>query len=1124
MSDKISEWLHGLGLEQYTDSFKQNAIEPHILPDLCEDDLKELGVGALGHRKILLREIAALQAERASCDSGIDISAKTSTAVPDEDASAWSRTPGERKPVTMLFADIVGSTALTEKLDPEEAHELLYRAAQRMCELAEQFQGTVCRFMGDGIMAMFGAPIASERHALEACQAALAMQQWIAAYADELEAGHNARIQIRVGLHSGEVVVLEVGDDPERPEYDASGPTVPIAARMEENAKAGAILMTSTTRTLAGDLIEADEHAAVSVKGISDPVRVFELRKIRAGDSSAVFGMHAPFVGRRAELAQFRGLLGECLESHHGQTIYLRGEPGIGKTRLVEEMTLHARQQGFELHKALVLDFGVGKGQEAVPALVRSLLGIKQGSGKVKREKKVERAETSGLVDTEQRVYLNDLLDLNQPLELRTLYDAMEVNTRIDGKHRVVADILARRAAQNPVLLVIESLHWAGGDELDYLVTLTETVAEHRVLMLLTSRMEGDPIDTNWRARTSEHPVVTWDLGPLRTEECLEMVTSIGGVDQEFARFCVARAEGNPLFLEQLLLGGEKVSSESIPDSIKSLVLSRIDHLSRQNKLALRAASVLGQRFDHDGLCFLLDNDKYEIQGLVEHHLLRPEGAQYMFTHALIQGGAYTSLLKSQRADLHRRAAEWFAERDSVLHAEHLDRAGDDAAANAYLRAAQLQSDLYRPERALQLTHRGIEIAPPPEQFALACLEGELLRIIGDIPESIEAYRQAAEAAGGEIGRCQAWIGMAEGLSHSGAHEELIELLDNAEEIAQEHNLVLELARIYLIRGSVLFFRGEIDACLEAGKSSLTYARDAGSAEVEAQALSGLGNAEYNRGRFISAKRYFDFCLELARERGFGRIIAANLSHRGYVTYWQNDINATRGDYVEAVEQARKTSDQRAEMLALIIGGSFWAGVGNLSEGEQWLDRALAITRRSGARIFEGVCSYLLGRFALLRGDREQARKLVKAGVEVLTQSESGMTFGGPIALGVLALAAETPEQSRETLERAEALLDAGSVGHNYLNFYEDAMEVSLHIQAWEEVDRYAEALENYTLAEPLPRSDFIIARGRALAAHGRGERGDAARSELQRLRDEAEAIGIAASVPALEQALGEFS
>jgi class 3 adenylate cyclase/tetratricopeptide (TPR) repeat protein len=1124
MSEQVSKWLDGLGLGQYGANFIEHQVGMQILTEIGDADLREMGVSALGHRKALLKAIELLRQEQSGLSDvsavNSDATLADSTDSSEEDITAWSRTPGERKPVTMLFADIVDSTALTESLDAEESHELLYRATKRMCQAVENNQGTVCRFMGDGVMAMFGAPLASERHALEACKAALEMQAAISRYSKKLELNHAAGIQIRVGLHSGEVVVLDVGDDPNKPEYDASGPTVPIAARMEQAAPAGGILITRNTYALAARWIETADHGEVNAKGLTRPVPVFELKKIRNRSEPVDIAETRPIVGRRSELAQFRGLLQVCGESGHGQSLLIRGEAGIGKTRLVEELMELSRQSGYAPYLALVLDFGTGKGQAAIPSLVRDFLNIGPGSGKSKRTRELDKAQSDGITDAEQRVFLNDLLDLRQPLELRTLYDAMEARTRIEGKHRVVGDIIRKLAERTPILLVIEGLHWADAETLDYLTYLARTVTESPVLLLLTSRLEDDPVNIAWRARAGEHPTVTWDLGPLRPEESQQLAAGFVGEEDEFVQLCIARAEGNPLFLEQLLLVAERGAIDNVPDSIKSIVLSRIDQLDSADKLALRAASVLGQRFELEGLRHLLDNPAFESGTLFLHHMVRPDGAHYMFTHALIQAGIYASLLKNQRIELHRKAASWYSERDYILQAEHLDRAGDNAAVEAYLKAAQFESDLYRPGRALQLAQRGLEIASDEESFALKCLQGELLRIHGDIRESIEAYRSATEVAGGETGRCNALIGVAQGLAATAEHSEALEILQAATDIASEHSLTLEHARIFRVMGNVYFYRGEIEACLAANKRSLDYARAAESVEVEAHALSGLANAEYNRGRFISAQHYFDQCLELAQEHGFGRVIAANLSMRSYVSCWQNDIESAISGYREAVQLAVQINDPRAQMMALMIGGSFWSLVGDFDEGEKWLNSSMKIIQRIDARLFEGVCVYLLGRFALLRGDRSHARQLTQRGISILHESESGMTFGGPIALGILALAAEDEAQCRAALAEAEAILDDGSVGHNYLNFYEDAMEACLQFGAWDEVLRYAQALQDYTRPEPLPRSDYFIARGRTLAAYGRGARDAQTMQALQRLCSEVDKNGFNLSRWAIDAAL----
>jgi len=218
MVDRVTDWLEQLGLGQYAEAFAENAIEWAHLPDLSHETLQAVGVKAVGHRMTILAAIASLSEEQSAAVPRDSMAAES-----HKNLAAWERHPGERKPVTMLFADITGSTALTEKLDAEETHDLLYGATQCMCEAVENNRGTVCRFMGDGVMAMFGAPAASERHSVDACEAALEMQQAIRDYVTDIEARHGSGLQIRVGLHSGEVVVLTVGEG-DKAEYDASGP------------------------------------------------------------------------------------------------------------------------------------------------------------------------------------------------------------------------------------------------------------------------------------------------------------------------------------------------------------------------------------------------------------------------------------------------------------------------------------------------------------------------------------------------------------------------------------------------------------------------------------------------------------------------------------------------------------------------------------------------------------------------------------------------------------------------------------------------------------------------------------------------------------------------------------
>ena len=711
----------------------------HILCDLTDADLKELGVTALGHRKTLLKAIAEL------ADGGQP--ARLLHAGSDGNLAAWERQLGERKPVTMMFADITGSTALTEKLDAEEAHELLYGATQRMCAAIENNRGTVCRFMGDGVMAMFGAPLASERHAVDACAAALDMQQSIRDYANSADARNAKRLQIRVGLHSGEVVVLTVGEG-DKIEYDASGPTVPIAARMEQTAQPGEVYLSAATHALAEGTIETKPLEPVLVKGVSAPITVFALQRVRSVEEIAPAAARTPFVGRRAELNQFAGMLNTSIEDGHGQTVYIRGEPGIGKTRLVEEFSNIAGDKGLSMHRGLVLPFGVGKGQDAIRSLTRTLLGIPAASSKVERERAANAALNDGRLVPGQAVFLNDLLNLPQPIEQRALYDAMDNSTRNEGKQAVLSALLT--AASNSQPLLVDYRGRALGRR-NHPGPLGRAAPDG----CRSSGNPGDDFANRGRpawTRTGAAALRERLFSPsisVRSESRTRWRSSREFIDMSdaLAQSCLERASGNPLFLEQLLRNAREGATENLPDSIQSLVLARIDRLAAEDKRALQAAAVIGQRFRPDALNHLLETSDYRCRELIEHNLLRSEGEGYLFAHALIQEGVYASLLKRQRRAFHQRAAEWFVGDRVTLHAQHLEHAGDDKAADGLPRGGPRPGPAVPRRNCARSDRTWLELAattsrpPSPDlpQGRATARYGRGRVVIGGLPSSSNA-------------------------------------------------------------------------------------------------------------------------------------------------------------------------------------------------------------------------------------------------------------------------------------------------------------------------------------------------------------------------------------------------
>lgn len=1122
--DEVTKWLEQLGLGRYAAVFVEQQIDPEVLSELTDEDLEKLGV-PLGPRKKILKAIAAL-------DSGIGETTGSSiqdesgttpplSAEPDTSLAAWERMPGERKPVTMLFADVTGSTALTETLDSEETHDILYGATRRMCESVENYGGTVCRFMGDGIMAMFGAPVASEHHAIDACRAALRMQHDIRKYSNDSEARHGSGLQIRVGLHSGEVVVLTVGEG-DKLEYDASGPTVPIAARLEQAAKPGEIYISAATHHLSQGSAEAETHEPISVKGISEPLSVFVLRRLRSAEEAAAQRTRTPFVGRGAEFAQFASIMQTCLGNEHGQVIYIRGEPGIGKTRLAEEFARMANLQGIACHKGLVLDFGVGKGEDAIRTLVRSLLDIPRGSGKGNRQIAADTAFADGPLAPDQRVYLNDLLYLPQPDELRALYDALDNDVRNRAKQKVVTDLLKDKANRQSLMVVVEDLHWADRLTLAYLAAIAVTIRDCPALLLMTSRIEGDPLDAEWRSTAGGALLMTFDLGPLRDTEAEEMAVGHTDITSRFMRSCFERSGGNPLFLEHLLRSAAD-STEELPTSLQTLIAAQVDRLDALDKRAARAAAVLGQRFHKDALRALIETPDYDCQPLVKHQLVRPDGDAYLFSHSLVQEAVLSALLRKERRALHGRAAQWYAERDATLHAQHLDRAEDPNAARAYLEAARAQVALFHFARALDLVTRGVELACDQEgtHAALRELEGGVRLSLGDTREAIQAFEQAVTLATDPEERSRALIGVAHCLRDLGEYEEGLDVLERAQDEAARLDLAARLSEIHHYRGNIHFLLYEHERCLAEQKIALDLARRSGSAELEAHAYAGLARASYAAGRMRTGSQYAkDGCLALCRREGLEQLAFTYMHMAGFGPFFDNDHESALKYYLGGVENAPAVGAHRSALIANAFAGEVYLERGELDTARQRSEESERLGQLIGERRYLPFVSSTLGLVLAAQDDRSRAAHELEQAWSRCDAHDKG--FHGLILIGTIARVAMDPERRRWALKEGERIAAGICNGHARIRFFREAMEAVLDAEDWDEVERYARQFDEVTREEPLAYCDFFIARARALAACGRGSCDHATIRVLQELRSEAKRVGLLTAVPLLNDALSQ--
>ncbi|PYO37465.1 MAG: hypothetical protein DMD86_02810 [Candidatus Rokuibacteriota bacterium] len=585
---------------------------------------------------------------------------------------------GERKRVTVLFADLKGSMELLADRDPEEARKILDPVLAHMMDAVHGYEGTVNQVMGDGIMALFGAPIAHEDHAVRACYAALRMQESVNRYAEEARRAHGATVQIRVGLNSGEVVVRAIGNDL-RMDYTAVGETTHLAARMEQAARPGTVLIAPATLQLVEGFVAVKSLGPVPVKGRSEPVEVYELSGIgpaRTRLQAAARRGLAQFVGRNAEIEVLRRSL-EHAGAGHGQAVAIVGEAGVGKSRLVREFT-----KSHDTHGWLVLESGSVSYERATPflpviELLKAYLRIQDRDDH--REIRERVAGKLLTLDRTLEPLLTPLLALlDVPVDDAT-WSALDPPRR---RHRVleaVKRILLRESQVQPLLLLFEDLHWIDSESQALLDSLIESLPTARVLLLVTYRPEYQHA---WGSKTYYTEL---RIDPLPRESAEELLTALLGRDgtlEPLKRVLIERTEGNPFFLEESVqtlvetnvLVGDRGAYRmtkapevwQIPATAQAILAARIDRLPAEDKRLLQAGSVIGKDVPFTLLRAIAEMSEHSLRrALTELQAAEflyetsvfPD-LEYTFKHALTHEVAYGSMLQDRRRALHARIVE----------------------------------------------------------------------------------------------------------------------------------------------------------------------------------------------------------------------------------------------------------------------------------------------------------------------------------------------------------------------------------------------------------------------------------------------------------------------------------
>src|SRR5580693_580448 len=641
----VGGWLRGLGLGQYEEKFRDNKIDADLLPRLTVDDLKDIGVSVVGDRRRLLDAIAVI----AGAGPPADLPASPTKSAP----SKGLRASAERRPITVMFCDLVGSTSLAAKLDAEDWRTRVNTYLDEASVAVTGLGGHVLKKLGDGLMALFGYPHAQENDAERAVRAALAIQRALV----EINARNASKgapaLSARIGLDSGQVVVDATGE--------VFGDAPNIAARVQSAAEPGSILITATVQRRTAGLFVAEDCGQHELKGLSAPMTLY--RVIRASGGGRRGGARAltPLVGRGEEL----DLLTRRWERAHkgeGQLALIVGEPGLGKSRLMDEF--HGRL-GETPHTWT--EWSSSQLLQNTPLHPVAEWGRHRFGADLPAEQRLADLENTlvliGLDPTEYAPLLAPLVNVLLPEDRAAKLAPEELRRR--QLAAMTAWVLASARTQ-PAVVAFEDLHWADPTSLDLMRGLAERGAQAPLLIIATTRPEFRP---PWKLR-SHHGVIS--LAPLDAGEIVRMVGEIAtrhALSRDVIAGVSERSGGVPLFIEEvtrlLLERGESGGVQAIPPTLQQSLAARLDRLGSAREIA-QIGAVLGRGFSHALLQAVAGLDEPALRAaldkLADAELLFVEGvaphANYRFKHALIQDAAYDSLLKSRRQTLHRRAAE----------------------------------------------------------------------------------------------------------------------------------------------------------------------------------------------------------------------------------------------------------------------------------------------------------------------------------------------------------------------------------------------------------------------------------------------------------------------------------
>lgn len=960
------------------------------------------------------------------------------------------RIEGERRHVTVLFVDISSFTPLAERLDPEDVYAAVDLYLRALVEQVHRYGGHVDKFTGDGLMALFGAPTAHENDPERALHAALGMQEALRRMVEEGEGSMPVALKARIGVNTGTAVVGSVGADIAM-DYTALGDAVNVAARLEQAAAPGEILVSQSTYKFTHPVFEFQEVGALQVKGRQQPVKAYRLvgEKAQPGSLRGVRGMRAPLVGRSQEFAQLQAVIRDLIEQRQGGLVLITGDAGIGKSRLTDELRASLPPDPVTFLVGETVSYGRSAPYEVFIRLLRRFFAIEEREAPETARRKITqrlRALDPELIELAQP-YLEHLMGL--PLSQVTARRLRDLEPQqLRPATFLAVRTLFTTAAKHPLILVFEDLHWIDDLSLELMLFMLHGLDQVPLLLYGTTRLrEGIALDrlhqvARTRLGKRYHRLDLRPLSPSDNALLIQSLLAFPGLPKFIEELITEKAEGNPFFTEELVgvlidqgvfervnTGWQvrpdlNLAEIDVPVTLDSLIMARVDSMGPEPRRVLQCASVLGRRFAVPLLRELLGNGAREVEvwlGLMEERgfiypLPGRKREEFEFRHGLTRDCVYNSLLFRRRKKLHGQAAMAIerleperARDEPELLAHHYSHSDMPTRALPYLIAAGHRAcqrfanreaiDFY--ERALALLDSMPQ--PLPEQRVEVSVGlGDVCALSGEYEKAVSAYLAAlnvlsqsdAQDVPERAADVQCRLGRM--FERRGDYDQALKWLDTGLATLDRGSVsgpTVSHARVFKEKGWVYFRRGNYKEALHWMMKALPVLEVSGRGDELASAYNMLVGLYYNLGQLEEAMGYAKKGLQLRQETGDTYGLARSYNNLGALAMLLGQWQQALEYLAKGLNLSRKIGYTEGIINAQLNMAPIYRGRGDLKRAEAHLTDALGVARAIGNLRLIGHTLSELGEQTIHQGNAERALEYLREAYQVLEEAGAGETL-----------------------------------------------------------------------------------------------------------------------------------